>query len=80
VAEGVIGAPALGIGEDLVGLGRLFELLLGLGIVGVDVGVELPGEAAEGLLDLSVGGAPLDRRVENAVSSRAPCACLSMPK
>jgi hypothetical protein len=60
VAEGVIGAPAVGIGEDLVGLGGLLELLLGFGVVLVDVGVQLAGKAAKRLLDLAVAGAPAD--------------------
>jgi hypothetical protein len=38
---GVVGAPALGVGEHLVGLGGLFEPVLGVGLV-VDVGVQLP--------------------------------------
>ena len=60
VAVGVVGAAPLGVGEDLVGLGRLLELLLGLGVVVVDVGVQLAGEAAEGLLDLGLAGVPAD--------------------
>src|SRR2546421_1330331 len=50
----VIGGAPLGIGEDLVGLGRLLELLLGRGVVAVDVRVKLPGQTAE---------CPLDRRL-----------------
>ena len=62
VAVGVVGAAPLGVGEDLVGLGRLLELLLGLGVVVVDVGVQLAGEPAEGLLDLGLVGAAARRR------------------
>ena len=58
VAEGVVGAAALGVGEHLVGLGGLLELLLGLGVVRVDVGVQLARELAEGLLDLGRPTAP----------------------
>ena len=58
VAVGVVGAAPLGVGEHLVGLGRLLELLLGLGVVVVDVGVQLAGEAAEGVLDLGLGRRP----------------------
>ena len=54
VPVGVVGAAPLGVGEDLVGLGRLLELLLRLGVVVVDVGVQFAGEAAEGLLDLGL--------------------------
>ena len=60
VAVGVVDAALLGVGEDLVGLGGLLELLLRLRVVGVDVGVELAGQPAEGLLDLLLGGAALD--------------------
>ena len=56
VAEAVVGRPPLGIAQDLVRLGRLLELLLGLWIAAVDVGMELAGEAPEGLLDLILAG------------------------
>ena len=60
MAEPIVRLAALGIREDLIGVGGLLELLLGLGIVSVDVGVELPREPAECLLDLAIGGVPLD--------------------
>ena len=47
VAVGVVGAAPLGVGEHLVGFRRGLELLLGLGVVVVDVGVQLAGEAAK---------------------------------
>jgi len=50
----VVGRAALGVGEDLIGLGGLLELLLGVGVLGVDVGVQLARERAEGLLDLGL--------------------------
>ena len=75
VAVGVVGAAALGVGEDLVGLGGLLELLLGLGVVAVDVGMQLAGEPAEGLLDLGLVGAPGRRRAPR--SSRAATRSLS---
>ena len=56
VAVAVIGRAAVGVGQHLVGLGRLLELLLGLRVVAVDVGVQLAGELAERLLDLGVVG------------------------
>ena len=59
VAEGVIGAAAVGVGEDLVGLGRLLELLLRLRIVLVDVRVQLARQLAKRLLDLALAGAPV---------------------
>ena len=52
----VVGGAPLGVGEDLVGLGGLLELLLGLRVVRVDVGVQLAREPAEGLLDLLLVG------------------------
>ena len=58
--ERVVGATALGVGENLVRLGRLLELLLRLRVVAVDVRVKLAREPPEGLLDLDVGGAALD--------------------
>ena len=60
VAVAVVGRAALGVGEDLVGLGRLLELLLGRGVVGVDVRVQLARERAERLLDVLLGGLALD--------------------
>ena len=50
VAVGVVGATPLGVGEDLVGLGRRLELLLGLGVVVVDVGVQFAGEPRNAFL------------------------------
>ena len=44
MAVAVVGRAALGVGQDLVGLGRLLELLLGVGVVRVDVGVQLARE------------------------------------
>ena len=59
VAEGVVGAAAVGVGEDLVGLRGLLELLLRLRVVPVDVGVELARQPAKRLLDLAVAGSPV---------------------
>ena len=56
VAVAVVGRAPLGVGQDLVGLGSLLELLLGVGVVGVDVGVQLHRELAKGLLDVLLGG------------------------
>src|SRR6185436_20539587 len=56
VAVAVVRRAALGVVEDLVGLGGLLELLLGVGVVAVDVGVQLAGELAERLLDLGLVG------------------------
>ena len=60
MAVAVVDLAALGVGQDLVGLGGLLELLLGLRVVVVDVGVQLAGELAKGLLDLGLVGVPAD--------------------
>ncbi len=60
MAVAVIRGAPLGVGEDLVGLGGLLELLLGLGVVRVDIGVQLARQLTEGLLDLLLGGVALD--------------------
>ena len=53
VAELVVAAALLGVGEDLVGFGAFFELELGFGFVAVGaVGVVLHRLAAIGALDL----------------------------
>jgi len=52
----VVDLALVGVGKDLVGLGGLLELLLGLRVVVVDVGVQLAGELAERLLDLGLVG------------------------
>jgi len=58
-AELVVAAPLLRVLQDLVGLGHLLEL--GLGVLGlVDVRMELLGELAEGLLDVVLGGRAVD--------------------
>ena len=46
----------LGVGEGLVSLADLLELLLGALVAGVLVGVEVPGELAERLLDVVLRG------------------------
>ena len=61
----VIRRPPLRVGENLVGLRGLLELLLGLRVVRVDVGMQLPREPTEGLLDLLLGG--VAREAENLV-------------
>ena len=49
VGAEVVGLPLLGVGEHVVGLGDLLELLLGLR-ARVDVRVQLAGQLAVGLL------------------------------
>ena len=53
VTEPVVGRPAVGIGEHLVGLGRLAEALLRVGR-GRDIGMDLARELPEGALDVGV--------------------------
>ena len=60
VAEAVVHAPLLRVGEHRVGLGRFLELLLGLLVAGIAVGVVLERELAVGALDLLLGGRPRD--------------------
>jgi hypothetical protein len=51
VGARVVGALLVGVGQHVVGLGDLLELLLGLG-AGVDVRVQSPGGLAVGALDV----------------------------
>jgi hypothetical protein len=54
MAEAVVGSPFLFILKDFVGLLDLLEALLGGLVAGIDVRMELSGEAAVGLLNLRV--------------------------
>src|SRR5207237_7430736 len=56
VPVAVVDRATVGVGEHLVCLGGLLELLLGLRIVLVHVRMELAGEPAEGALDLGLAG------------------------
>src|SRR5205807_9351544 len=58
VTVAVVHRTALGVREHLVGLGGLLELLLGVRVVLVDVGMELAGEPAERALDVPLAGLP----------------------
>src|SRR5690606_4653937 len=60
VAEAVVARPALGVAEDLIGLGGLLELLLGRRIPRVAVRVVLEGDLAEGALEGLGVRVPLD--------------------
>ena len=75
VAVAVVGRAALGVVEDLVGLGGLLELLLGVGVVAVDVGVQLAGELAERLLDRGLVGVAAD--AEDLVGVAGPVAIVA---
>ena len=79
MAVGVVELALLVVAEHLVGLGGLLELLFALGIVAVDVGMQLAGQLAIGLLDLRAGRrregrrAPRSSRVSSSrVSSDRP--------
>jgi hypothetical protein len=72
VAVAVVGGAALGVGEDLVGLRRLLELLLGVGVVAVDVGVQLARQAPEGLLDLGLASLAADAEDLIRISGSGP--------
>jgi len=61
----VVEGPLLLVAQDLIGLAQLLELLLGLLVPLVLVGVVLDRELAVGLLDLLGCGGPLD--LENRV-------------
>jgi hypothetical protein len=50
VAVGVVHPPALGVGQHLVRLRGLLELGLRVGVVGIDVGMQLPRQPPERLL------------------------------
>ena len=56
MAKLVIGAALLAIGQDLVGLGRLLELGIGVRIIRIAVRVILHGYTAIGLLNVRLGG------------------------
>ena len=52
MAVAVIHRAPLGVGQDLMGLRDVLELLLGLRILAVHVRMELARDAAKGALDL----------------------------
>ena len=60
LAVAVVAGALLVVGEDLVGLGRLLEALLGLPVAGVAVGMVLHGELAERAAHVVPRGVPLD--------------------
>jgi hypothetical protein len=60
VAVAVVGGALVGIGEDAVGLAAGLELLLGLGVVGITVGMVLHGKLAIRGFDLAVGSGAFD--------------------
>jgi hypothetical protein len=65
VTEAVIERTFFVIGQDCIGLARLFELLFGIGIVGIAVRMKLHGKLAVGALNLLLAGPT--RQTENVV-------------
>ena len=59
VAELIVAGPLLAVGEDLVGLGCFLELLDGLGVAGIAVGVKLDRQLAISRGDFPVGSVAL---------------------
>ncbi len=60
VSESVVSAPLLRFLQDVVGFLNLLKFLLGVLVARVDVGVELAGQPAIGLLDLGFRSAASD--------------------
>ena len=60
VAEPIVRRALVGVGEHRVRLRRLLELLLGVLVAGVAVGMVLERELAVGALDVLVGRVPRD--------------------
>src|SRR6266478_1642563 len=56
VSEAVVKGALLGVGENCVGLGQLFEFIFRIGIIGVAVGMVGHRQLAVGALDLNFGG------------------------
>ncbi len=69
---GVVAAPPIGVTEDGVGFGDLFELVFGFGVVGVDVGMVLARELAVRRLDLLVVGAFWDAEDRVVILCHSP--------
>ena len=60
VAEAIVARALVGVAEDRVGLGRFLELLFGLLVALIAIGMELERELAIRALDLLIGGGPGD--------------------
>jgi hypothetical protein len=60
VTELIVELPLLIVAEDLERFGALLEVLLGLGVAGVPIGVELHRLLAIGPLDVGRGGVARD--------------------
>jgi hypothetical protein len=60
MAEAVVGRPLLGVLQGVIGFRDFLELVLGLGIAGVAVRMELHGELAVGALERRLVGSLRD--------------------
>jgi hypothetical protein len=60
VPELIVLLPQLLIAEHPVGFSSFFEFLLGIGVVLVDIGMVLAGQAAVSLLDVRLRGVPIN--------------------
>ena len=69
----VVLGPLLGVGEDLVGLGGLLELLLRILVPLVLVGMMLHRQLAEGLLYLRFRGVAVNAQYLVIISFIAVC-------
>src|SRR5690606_32998641 len=78
VAEAIVAAALLRVGEAGIGLGGLLELLLRLGVPRVLVGVILKRELAVRALDLGGGRGPIDAQDFVVVALQVP-STLSAP-
>jgi hypothetical protein len=56
VAETVVDGALFAVRQHSIGFAALFELILGVGIVGIAVGMELQGQFAIGALNFLLGG------------------------
>jgi hypothetical protein len=56
----VVAPSLLGVREDVVGGGHLREALGDVGLVGIEIGMQLLGQAPVGALDLVLAGVALD--------------------
>ena len=65
VTKAIVGRAPVAVGEHLIGLSGLLELLLGRGVAAVHIRVQLTSKAAEGLLD--IGLARVARYAEHRV-------------
>ena len=71
-AETVVAGPSFGVAQHLVGQADLLELLAGVAVALVGVGMVLPGLGPVGALQLVVGGVAARRRGARRGRCRSP--------